>query len=107
VETVGFVGALMDIGDGQQPGLWYRLTGRSGRPRSPAGGSADDAAPRGFEASADSGAAVPEQDGAELTLCAACHTVLRLTDEQAVIAEAEVLVLDVITMAFCRRCARG
>jgi hypothetical protein len=31
--------------------------------------------------------------------------VVRLTDEQAVIAEAELIAFDAVTMAFCRRCA--
>ena len=39
-----------------------------------------------------------------LTLCASCHTVVRLTDEQAVVAEAELIALDVVSLAFCRRC---
>jgi hypothetical protein len=39
-----------------------------------------------------------------LTLCAGCGTVVQLTSEQAVIAEAERIALDVITMAFCCRC---
>jgi hypothetical protein len=39
-----------------------------------------------------------------LTLCAGCGTVVQLTPGQAVIAEAERIALDVITMAFCRRC---
>jgi hypothetical protein len=42
--------------------------------------------------------------GAYLTLCARCGRVVRLTDEQAVVAEAERIALDVLRMAFCRRC---
>ena len=50
------------------------------------------------------GAVPPGDAGYFLTLCAACNTVVRLTDAQQVVAEAERIALDVITMAFCRRC---
>jgi hypothetical protein len=43
-------------------------------------------------------------DAGNLTLCAGCGRILRLTDDQAVIAEAEAIALDVVTMAFCRGC---
>ena len=46
----------------------------------------------------------PGDAGAYLTLCAGCGITVRLTDAQAVIAEAELIALDVITMAFCARC---
>ena len=39
-----------------------------------------------------------------LTLCAGCNTVVRLTDAQAVVAEAELIALDVVSLAFCRGC---
>jgi hypothetical protein len=42
-----------------------------------------------------------------LTLCAGCGVTVRLTDAQAVIAEAELIALDVVTLAFCRRCREG
>jgi hypothetical protein len=50
--------------------------------------------------------AVPPPPGVAgyLTLCAGCGVPVRLTDAQAVIAEAELIALDVVTMAFCRRC---
>jgi len=33
--------------------------------------------------------------------------VVRLTDAQAVIADAELIALDVVSLAFCHRCKRG
>jgi hypothetical protein len=56
---------------------------------------APDAGPPGSSGPGDAG---------YLTLCAACNAVVRLTDAQQVVAEAERIALDVITMAFCRRC---
>jgi hypothetical protein len=37
-------------------------------------------------------------------LCFSCHKIVQLTDEQAVIAEAELIALDVVAVAICRRC---
>jgi hypothetical protein len=51
------------------------------------------------------GFAAAPGDADYLTLCAACNAVVRLTDEQAVIAEAELIAFDAVTMACCRRCA--
>jgi hypothetical protein len=42
--------------------------------------------------------------GAYLTLCAACNAAIRLTDAQAVVAEAELTALDVVSLAFCPSC---
>ncbi len=39
-----------------------------------------------------------------ITLCFGCTAVVRLTPEQAVIAEAELIALDVVSVALCRRC---
>ena len=47
----------------------------------------------------------PESSSPEtLTLCAGCGRVLRLTDDQVVIAEAELIALDVVSLALCRGC---
>jgi hypothetical protein len=37
-------------------------------------------------------------------LCFGCGAIVQLTDAQAVIAEAELIALDVVAVAFCRRC---
>jgi hypothetical protein len=60
--------------------------------------------PRGFEASADSGAAAPAGN-AYLTLCFGCGTMLELSPTDAVLAEARAIVGD-LTIAFCGECIR-
>jgi cytochrome c553 len=62
-----------------------------------AAGPASDAAPPEFASWAPEAAA-------NLTLCAQCHTVVQLTNEQAVIAEDELIALDMVPLAFCPRC---
>jgi hypothetical protein len=51
--------------------------------------------------------AAAETDSVFLTLCAGCGVTVQLTDAQAVIAEAERVALDVITMAFRRGCCEA
>ena len=73
------------------------------RPPHPRGGDGGGPAPA---APPEFGSSVPTPgDVDNLTLCASCHTVVRLTVDQVVVIEAERIALgDVLHMAFCRRC---
>ena len=50
--------------------------------------------------------AAAETDNAYLTLCAVCGVVVRLSDKQAVLAEARAVIGD-LTIVFCGGCIRA
>jgi hypothetical protein len=109
-QTIGFVIELQGVTDRRPsavPRRWSlcRAVASRGGSAGYEPGSADDAAPRGFEASADQGAAVPADiEHGAVTLCAGCGRMVWLTNAQAVIAEAELIALDVVSLAFCSAC---
>jgi hypothetical protein len=88
-----------------------RRRSRTWRPSSTVSNASGDDVVRRPPPTRAPGAAPPEVrcspgDADNLTLCASCHTVVRLTDAQVVVAAAERAALggDVLQMAFCRRC---